>query len=40
VSSPKRHVITSTAKSLTYTLGSAHTELRAKFYVLFWRKPV
>jgi hypothetical protein len=40
ICSPKEHVITSTAKSLTYTLGSTHSEVRAKIYVLLWRKPV
>lgn len=34
----KEHVVTSDSP-LTYTLGSAHTELVAKGYVLFWRAP-
>lgn len=35
---PESHAVT-TAKSLTYTLGAAHTELVAKGYILFWRSP-
>lgn len=34
----KSHVVSS-AVSLTYTLGSAHTELVAKGYVVFFRPP-
>lgn len=34
----KDHVVTSDSP-LTYTLGAAHTELVAKGYVVFWRRP-
>lgn len=36
---PRPHVCDGTAKSLTYTLGAAHTELVAKGYVWFLRLP-
>lgn len=36
---PKPWICDGTAKSLTYTLGAAHTELVAKGYVAFFRPP-
>ncbi len=33
----KRYAVGATAKSLVYQLGSAHTELVADIYVIFWR---
>lgn len=36
---PVDYVVGATAKSLTYTLGAAHTELVAKGYVEFFRSP-
>jgi len=35
----KHHICDGVAKSLSYTLGAAHTELVGKGYVLFFRAP-